>query len=361
MKKTLKAGIIGAGMIGKIHAEALNRIGIEIDAICDINIDLARKFKDDYKVNTYTEDYLDILDSDIDVVHICLPANLHYKALIDFIDRGFNIICEKPLVLDNDQALDIKRRIKDKNIHNASSFNIRFHNQISNLKDLISKDKINMVNGSYLQEYHVLPSPYSWRYDENTAGKMRAITEIGSHYFDLVQYLLGKKIVEVSAIFKKINERRKLVDGIMYDISKEDGEEIRINSEDMAIVMMKFEDGLVGSCVLSEVSNGYVNSLKIELTGVNNTYIWDSEDLSNLYIGERNKGIRRLTDPFNKGFSNSYDRFFSDFYSDVLNDNYENIKYPTFDDGILNVLITNAIYESAMNNSKWVKIGDIDV
>lgn len=279
---------------------------------------------------------------------------------MELIEKDFNFICEKPLVLNNEEGLKLLEIMKNKNIIGGVGFNIRFHEGVNVLRENIKSDdfgRLLLVHGSYLQEYHVLPAFYDWRYDEKTAGKMRAVTEIGSHFFDLVQFITRKNIVAVTRTFSNFYKERKLIDGVMYSTT-EDGEDvISVDSEDAAIITMKFEDDTLGNVVLSESSPGRGNFLDVEIVGENKTLKWNSEDLNTVLIGEKNKGFRRTTNPFGGGFSDSYINFFNDFYKDVLNGYIsEEALYRTLEDGVRNTLICNATYDSAMENSSWMDV-----
>ena len=71
-------------------------------------------------------------------------------------------------------------------------------------------DRVVLVQGHYRQEFHILPAPYSWRYRE----ELRAATEIGSHFIDLMRYLTGQEVEAVSASFLNATPRRFLRDGM---------------------------------------------------------------------------------------------------------------------------------------------------
>lgn len=134
-------------------------------------------------------------------------------------------------------------------------------------------------------------------------------------------------------------------------------DQITIESEDAVILHMLFEDGVIGSCVLSEISTGRINRLEIEITGSRKNIWWNSEDNNVINIGTKNAGINTFVYPFGNGFGETLGFLFENFYRDIK-PGYadEKSQYPTLYEGMRNVLICNAAYTSANNQGKWVEI-----
>lgn len=101
----LKTAIVGAGVIGTIHAKILSEQGRSICAICDTDTDKARKLAaasaPDARIYANYEDML--AAEEIDVVHICTPHYLHVGQTIYALERGVNVLCEKPLAAHPDE------------------------------------------------------------------------------------------------------------------------------------------------------------------------------------------------------------------------------------------------------------------
>ncbi len=116
---------------------------------------------------------------------------------------------------------------------------------------------MNVIHGNYLQEFNAFPAPVDWRYNPVLAGRMRAVTEIGTHWFDIAQYISGRKVKALSANFGRFY-RTGMEDRIMYPDSG-DGkrtETMEVCSEDAAAINLKFDNGAIGTVLLSEVSPG---------------------------------------------------------------------------------------------------------
>ncbi len=353
----MKIAIIGCGEMANIHAQIVREMGYEIHLCISKSVKSKEEFQRRWNVKYSSCDFYSIFSEKIDVVHICTPPALHYEMAKECLVNNIHVICEKPLCLYDEEASELFRLAYEKKLVNATGFNIRFHHAIDKIKNSI-KDigHIYLVHGSYTQEFHALPSPYSWRYKEELAGRMRAVTEIGSHFFDLTYYLTGQSIRSVSARFKNANPDRYLNEnGIMYLNPSEESNKISINSEDIAIVNFELENGALGCVVLSEVSHGRINRLSMEITGEKASFFWNSEENNIIHRAEKGKGINTEVLAFSGGFIDSLRGLYREVYNHIENKDYP-VKYPTFKDGAMVTKVCNAVYKSALNNGAYVEV-----
>lgn len=345
-----RAVILGAGFISHTHAEALKKCGIEVYAVVDQNEAAAKEFAKKWDIPNYGSDMNILFDEAVTTVHVCTPPDTHYNIVKKLLLAKKNVLCEKPLCFLDEEAKELVKLAKDNHCRCATNLNVRFHNMSQKMKDLVQSAEfgpMNFVHGKYLQEFHILPTFYNWRYIPELAGKMRAVTEIGTHWFDIVQYVSGQKITAVSATFGSFNQKRTLKDGMMYPY-QEGSEAIFVDSEDVAIITLRFDNQSIGSVVLSEVSHGYSNYLSYEMTGHKMTVGWNSQENNEIYINQESKS-NVIRDGFGNGFNDSFHRLIESFYNGDEN-------CPTFDEGARIVRICNAVYESATHNSMWVEI-----
>jgi len=207
----MKAGIWGAGFVAHTHAEAIRGENISIGAVVDADLKSAAEFADKWGVEAFGSDSAILFADDIKVVHVCTPPSLHYEMVKRLLDAGKHVLCEKPLCFENEQAERLVRFAKEKGLICAVNYNVRFHQACQKALEIVSSPdfgRVLLVHGNYLQEFHALPAPTGWRYESGLAGKMRAVTEIGSHWMDIAQYVSGKKITHVSAVFANYNPTR---------------------------------------------------------------------------------------------------------------------------------------------------------
>lgn len=356
----MKVAIIGAGFIAGTHAQELSNLGHEVVVAVGTDRYRTENFTKQWGIKKASIDYRDALLPDIDVVHICTPPTLHYELVKEALNKGKHVICEKPLTLDPAEAKELMHLANSKSLVNGVNFNVRFHDACSRIKDIIQSEEfgnVNLIHGSYLQEFHILPADYSWRYQEELAGPMRATSEIGSHFIDLTCYLTGLEIVEVSANYGKFNPTRYLKEGNMYEKEKEGSQKITVNSDDCAVVSLRFSNGAIGNMLLSEVSHGRNNKLSIEVSGPKKSIWWNTENPYSVKEAGKFTGITTHTNAFGGGFPSTFKNFFIAVYKDINSGKIsDSPNYPTFKDGYINVAVCNAIFESANKNSEWVEV-----
>ena len=360
----MNIAVIGCGFIAGTHAMVLTEMRDHKLALCiDKNILIAEEFAYKWSVEQYSDNEKLALEPSIDVVHICTPPVSHYDMVRDCLEAGKHVFCEKPLCLEDNQAEELESMAKQCKVVNGVGYNVSYHLPCREITKLVQNPefgRVHLIHGSYLQEFNALPTPVDWRYDKALAGNMRAVSEIGSHWFDLAQTLSGKKIIAVSATFGNFNPSRYEWDGLMYGREMYGSEmhgarTVQVDSEDAAIVQLRFEDGAIGSVVLSEVSQGRINRLSIEITGENTNIWWDSENNNVMYKGRKNEGVLSNVFPFGNGFADTQRLLFREFYEDVWAGTPSlNPSYPTFNEAARIVRLCNAAYNSANDHSMWV-------
>jgi predicted dehydrogenase len=356
----MQAAIIGCGFIGNSHAQAIKELGHTLALVIDSSEQKAQDFARYWKADRFGDSFPMALEEDIQCVHICTPPTLHYSMAKDALKAGKQVICEKPLCLNSEQGAELAKIAKERNLVNAVNFNVRFYDachQARNFIDSPDFGEICLIHGSYLQEFHALPDNYSWRYKPELAGPMRATTEIGSHWIDLVRFWTGLEITEVSADYGKFSPDRFVENGVMYLEPIDNVMKITVATEDATIISFRFSNHAIGNLVLSEVSHGRNNRIAIEVTGKKQSVWWNSEDPYHLCASQKNSGVRVQTNAFGGGFPDTFKAFFKEAYQDIeSNRPSPNPTYPTFFDGYINSVVCTAIYESANSNSAWVNV-----
>lgn len=359
----MNIAIVGCGTMAEIHVKALKSLGYKVVVVVGRNKERTKVFAEKYQIPNWRLDIESAFDSyELDSVHICTPPINHYEIIKTALNYKLHVICEKPFVLDEHQAEELVNLAEKMNVVNAVGFNTRFHEAILKSKKKITEGKLGklyLINGSYKQEFHVLPVNYSWRYNKKEAGKMLATTEIGSHWIDLMGYLTSKRVESVSATFGNFNPKRKLEHGVMYPIlNNENDNIIDLDCDDTAIVTFKMEGGTLANVVLSEVAPGRSNFLSIEINGSVGSFWWDSETLNHSHFATGKEcGVNTEVLAFAGGFNDSVKNMLQDVYKAIENKEPKEIgSYASFKDGLTNIKICNAIYKSAHNKSKWVTI-----
>jgi predicted dehydrogenase len=382
MSQTIKAAIVGTGFIGPAHLEALRRIpNVEVVALVEVNQELAdEKAKQLGIPRAYV--FADMLkQDDIDVVHICTPNFLHYSQAKAVLEAEKHVVCEKPLAISLEEAEDLVKIAKTTGLVNAVHFNLRYYPMVRQMKVMREKGELGEVYsimGSYLQDWLFLQNDYNWRLEPDKSGDSRAIADIGSHLLDITEYVTGLKITAVMADFSTVHKTRlkplkaiETYSGKM--LTPEDYQEVPINTEDHATVLLRFDNGSKGSITVSQVNAGRKNRLNIEIAGSVSAFEFNSERPNELWIGKREKANEHLMkDPslvhrevsslvsfpggHNEGFPDTSKQLFKEVYAAVAAGKQpEQPTFPTFADGLRELLIGERIVESNKKQA-WVTI-----
>lgn len=356
------AAIWGSGGIAHNHAEALRANGIAIAAVVSRTAEGSRAFAERWGIDTYGTDPAILFGDGIDCVHICTPPNLHYEMVLRCMEQGKHVICEKPLCFEDGQARHLARMAQEKGLVCAVNFNVRFHAACQAAKEMVQSPdfgRILLLHGNYLQEFGALPAPLDWRYHPALAGKMHAVTEIGTHWMDIAQYISSKKITAVSAQFGSFWPTRHEEGGMMYPDAAPNRNPVSVSSEDAAVISLRFEDGAIGVVTLSEVSQGRYNHLSLEITGEQQNLWWNSEQSNLLSFARRGEPVQSRIFAFAGGFGETFHAMVAAVYRDIAHGSpAAKPEYATFREGMYNVMLCNAIFESASHDSVWVSIAE---
>lgn len=376
--KQLKAGVVGVGFIGAVHIEQLRRLGnVEVVALAD---EAGAQEKADalYVPHAYTN-YKDMIDNEqLDCVHICTPNSTHYEIAMYAMERGVNVVCEKPMTCTVEEAEKLRAYAKEKGLVNAMNFNCRFYPMAYQMRQMVRSGEVGdiyTVHGGYLQDWLFLDTDYSWRLEPEFTGASRAFADIGSHWIDLVEYITGLRAVEVLADFAIFHKTRKKPTKEIATYSgmalrPEDYEEVPITTEDYATVLFHMENGACVSCNISQVFAGRKNQMIVSVAGSRCAMHWDSENSNALWIGRRErdngelvkdpsilddgtKGVISYPGGHVEGFPDTFKQNFKKIYAAIAGGKPED--YATFDDGLREMVLCEKIVESARER-RWVSL-----
>jgi predicted dehydrogenase len=331
------AAVIGTGFMGRAHAEALARIGVPV---------LGFVGSSPGPVYSTLDDMLG--DDRVDAVHICSPNHLHHEQALAALHAGKHVICEKPLAMTTAQARELSDTAADLGLVNAVCFLSRFYPLCQEAATRVHSGqagRVRLVTGHYLQDWLSEDTDWNWRLDPAIGGALRAVSDIGSHWLDLVGYVTGQRVESVTADLTTVIPRRR---------------QTTVTTEDIAGVLLRFDGGARGVLSLSQVSPGRKNHLSFELSCSSESLRWGSENPEQLWIGHRaepNQIQLRSTGEYPAGHAQGYPDAFTALFRAV----YATVAgqapagYPTFADGLEQALVSDAIAESA-RLGRWVAV-----
>lgn len=379
--RTIKAGVIGTGFIGPAHIEALRRLGfVEVAALAERDQEWADQKAAQLGIPRAYGDYRRLLeDPEIEVVHNCAPNHLHFEVNKAVLEAGKHCVSEKPLATTSEESRDLVALAEKAGRVNAVCFCYRFYplsQQAKALCDAGEVGEVYAVHGSYLQDWLFLDTDYSWRLDPKLSGASCAVADIGSHWCDLAQFITGRTITELLADLATVHKVRRRpkqsVEAFAGKLLKpEDYDEVPIETEDYANVLVRLDNGACGAFTVSQISAGRKNRLSYEIDGARCSLSADLERPNELLIGYREKANELLIkDPsllleaarpsahypggHPEGYPDAFKNLFLNVYRAVAGES-QGGDFPTFLDGHRAAAMVDAVLTSH-RSGRWTEV-----
>ena len=380
MDRRMRIGMVGGGkdaFIGGVH-----RIALRLDGNYELvagsfssNFDNSKETGKDLGLaeDRIYETYQEMAEKEssrsdgIHVVAIVTPNHLHVPIAKVFAEKGIHIICDKPLALSTKEAIEIKNIVENKKIIFALTHNYTGYPMVRHARSLIQKGdlgSIRVVQAEYPQDWLTTKAEDSglkqaeWRTDPKRSGDGGCIGDIGTHAFNLIRFITGLEVDELSA------DIHTFVKGRLLD--------------DNAQIMLRFKGGAKGAIWSSQVAVGNENNLKIRVFGENGGLEWRQEDPNYLYYTKFGHPTQKITrgsgsaseeandvtrippghpEGYLEGFANIYSDVYKRLFAQTNKQNYDqsNDCYPTIYDGVEGMRFIETVLESNNNNSKWVE------
>jgi predicted dehydrogenase len=374
----VKVGVFGTGFMGRVHVEALRRLGtVEVVGIAGRTAEKSRAFAEAQSIPRWTDDYRELLkDSEIDAVHICSPNDLHYPMAKAAIGAGKHVLCEKPLASTVAEAVEMAALAADKKLANCTLYNIRAYPQVQNMRRMRESGDfgdIHVVHGTYSQDWLLYDTDWNWRIESGTS---RTFADIGTHWCDLVEHVTGLRITSLCADLQTFHKMRKkpresietFAGKVLRPVAFD---EVPIATEDFVAMTFRMGETTRGAVTVSQIATGRKNRLFVEVNGSKASAAWNAEQPDELWIGHRNTPNEIIIkDPtlargdaaeyadlpggHSEGYDDTFKQVFRRFYRTVI-DRDAAVEYPTFEDGIRQMRILDAVLESSKKHA-WVTL-----
>lgn len=375
------AAVIGLGFVGKAHVESLRRLAIPIRGALGSSLETtASACKALHLERAYSSLEEIVADSGVDVVHLCTPNYLHFEQASRLLRAGKHVLCEKPLTMDSRESELLIAIAKETGKVGGVAYNLRYYPLCQEARALIEKGIIGqpkLVHGSFLQDWLLYPTDWNWRLDAKLGGQLRAVSDIGTHWLDLVTWITGRKVTELCADLATVVPVRQRPRGRVESFQQADTsnvESVPISTDDYASVLFHLDGDLRGVMTVSQVSAGRKTRLWFEIDGTEGSLAWNSEEPNTLWIGRRNAASEELPkDPalmspktrryaaypggHAEGYPDTFVRLFRDFYEYLEADDLNAPRtFPTFQTGHDEMVLCEAIEKSSQARA-WVGLG----
>jgi predicted dehydrogenase len=359
-EEAVRAGIIGTGFMGRVHAAAARAAGARITRVADGSPDGTADAGRTLAAERASASVAELIaDDEVEIVHICTPNYLHAPFAEQAIRAGKHVICEKPLATSAEDARRVAALAAEAGLVAAVPFIYRYYPTVREVRERVAygeAGEVTMVHGSYLQDWLSSADETNWRVDPALGGASRAFGDIGVHWVDIAEFITGHRLT-------------RLIARTVTAFPERAGDPGGVRTEDAAAILFETDRGAAGSVVLSQVAIGRKNRLWFSLDGTEAAYVFDQEHPDSLWVGGRTASQVVPRDPqalhpaaaryavlpagHPQGYQDCFNAFIADCYSAIRAGQPDGL--PTFADGLRSALLTEAVLASAATQA-WMEV-----
>ena len=375
--------MVGTGFMSWVHIEALKRVGVTVTGILGSTPEKSRAAAEKLELPRAYDSLDEVLqDANVHSVHIGTPNRLHLPFTKQAITAGKHVVCEKPLAMDATESAELLA-LANANPHLATTvcYNVRYYPHCHQAREMVRQGEVGRlfhVTGSVTQDWLALATDYNWRVLTEEGGTLRALSDIGSHWLDLIHFVTGLEIEAVCADYTTVHPERLRPKGEVETFTnkmqmEQETDAIPITTDDYGALLLRFVGGARACVFVSQVSPGRKYCIRFEIAGQKQTLYWDSQESENLWVGRRdgpNLAFKRdaslmypeshsATDypgGHNEGYPDTFKMLFRDFYRYIAAGNFAAPRtFPTFADGHRDIVLMDALIES-QRTGRWVTL-----
>ncbi|MFP3960660.1 MAG: Gfo/Idh/MocA family protein [Spirochaetaceae bacterium] len=378
VKKRLKLGMVGGGrdaFIGAVHRGAA-----WIDGVYELAAGAFSKtpekakasgtelgIPDDRNYGSWEE----MLEREqslppgqrIDAVSIVTPNHMHYPVAKAFVEAGFNVICDKPMVHTGEQAQELVDLVGRKNVVFGVTYNYTGYPMVKQARHMVQEGTLGTVRKvivEYNQDWLTAKAEEQgvkqaeWRTDPERAGIAGAIGDIGSHAENLAATITGLEIEELCADVSTFVPGRRL--------------------DDDANILLRYSSGAKGVMIASQISTGHENDLRIRVFGDKGGLAWHQENpnyLSFFPLGQPEQVLKRGNgylcqaaqdaQRLPPGHPEAFLEAFANVYKNIgaaIEAGRATGEFPNVTDGARGVRFIEKVVESGRSTRKWLPFSD---
>jgi len=376
--KKIKMGMIGGGsgaFIGDAHRRA-SRICNDFELVGGVfsaDYEKSKQFAKTEGISTnrcyssvdamiHTELALPV-EERIELVAIVTPNALHFSFAKKLLLAGFHLVCEKPMTMTVDEAIELEKLVNQKKLTFALAHTYTGYPMVRQMKDLIAQGvlgTIQRIDAQYYQGWinsiiHGTESRITgvWRLEPEHAGISSCIGDIGVHAFNLIEYTTGLTIKQVLSDLNTVQKEVKLdLDGT---------------------VLLRFSDNLKGVIRASQVCAGEENGLTIAVYGSKSSLKWEQENPNYLYLlsdSEPTK-IYKPAHGYNEAFAEAshtmpsghpegiYEalaNIYKGTAKSIRGENFIPGEFPTVHEGVRGMKFIHSVIESNKLGNVWISV-----
>jgi len=377
MSAKIRLGILGGGgdsLIGVLHRVASSMfdqfeiVGGVFNPVWDENIGFAEEIG--IPSNRVYSDFESLIAEEIklpeteriQVVSILTPNYLHFPMAKKLLENGFNVICEKPLTTTYEEAKILKNILELTNTIFAVTYTYTGYPMVRQMREMIAKGAIGKVQKIDVQYYQgwingVIHDKEkrenTWRLQPEKSGISCCIGDIGTHAFDMIEYVSGLK---VNSVLADLN--------YLYDDNKMDVD---------GTILIHCNNDVKGVIRASQIATGEENNFTVKIYGEKAGIKWEQENPNYLYLLEEGVPLQvlkpgnlynsklsldstKLPPGHPEGIFDAMGNIYKGVARAIKKEAYDHGEFPTIIDGVRGMNFIEKAVESHQNGNVWVKI-----
>ncbi len=382
MQNKLKLGMIGGGIgafIGNIHRIA-SRMDGRYDLVCGAFSSTAAKSKESgmqlgLAENRVYNNYNELFEAELklqeddrmQVVSIVTPNHLHFEPTKLALQNGFHVILDKPLCFNADEAMELKKIVENSSAKFCLTHTYTGYPMIKQAKQMIANGEIGTVRKIYVNYvqgwlHSMLEADdqkqAAWRTNPQQSGIAGAMGDIGTHAFNLAEYISGLQVTALSAHINIVVPNRKL--------------------DDDGATHLQFNNGATGMLVATQIATGAENNITIKIYGDKGSIEWEHENNNSLKVNWADKPsqIYRSGTPYlhpiaaancrtpaghPEGYIEAFANIYNNFAQHIIAEKNgteilpQFTDYPSITDGVRGMQFIDAVIKSGKSAEKWIQ------
>ena len=301
-------------------------------------------------------------DERIEVVSVLTPNFLHFTMAKKLLENGFNVICEKPLTTSYEEAKELETLQKKHNAIFAVTYTYTGYPLVRHMKHMIAAGELGEIHKIDVQYYQgwinpVIHDPEMrktvWRLDPKKAGISSCMGDIGTHAFQMAEYLTGMEIKSLLSDLNNLYEDNTLdIDGT---------------------VLIRFSDKFKGVLRASQIATGDENNITVAIYGKKGAFKWEQENPNylyhlkddeprrvikpgNAYVSEIAADGTKLPGGHPEGIFDAMGNIYKGVAKAIRGEDFYDGEFPTMKDGVRGMLFIEKVVESNKNGNVWVSM-----
>jgi predicted dehydrogenase len=377
----LKLGMIGGGQgafIGAVHRIA-SRIDDEYELVCGAFSSDAEKSRASglllgLPANRSYTSYKELIEKEkqlpqnerVQVISIVTPNHLHFEPAKLALQNGFNVILDKPMTFSLAEAKELKKVVEGSGKLFCLTHTYTGYPMVKQAKQMVKNGDLGKIRKIYVEYPQGWLSTFlegsdqkqaAWRTDPSKSGIAGAMGDIGTHAFNLAEYISGLQVTQISADINVVVEGRRL--------------------DDDGAALLKFNNGASGVLMATQIAAGDENNIKIRVYGEKGGLEWQQDDANTLllkwadkpaeiyrtgggyvssYASHNTRTPAGHPEGYLEAFANLYRNFALCVKADIEGKQAEPewLDYPGIEDGVRGMAFVENIIASGKSDKKWI-------